>query len=122
MMPPLLLAAPFYIWCNLCSLRWIQRNSTMPFGQVLAATVLIQKPISVFEVMALSLTWIVSVCVCFDVQFSIIHIIVLSCVFLLVQVPASVILKASTSKGPVITYDTRQGLSCVAHMQPKHVE
>merc|ERR1712166_613603 len=98
MMPPLLLAAPFYIWCNLCSLRWIQRNSTMPFGQVLAATVLIQKPISVFEVMALSLTWIVSVCVCFDVQFSIIHIIVLSCVFLLVQVPVSVVLKAHDNR------------------------
>ena len=94
MMPALLLAAPFYMWCNLCSLRWIQRNSTMPFGQVLAATVLIQKPVSIFEVMALSLTWIVSVCVCFDVQFSTIHIIVLSCVFMLVQVPASIILKA----------------------------
>lgn len=93
-MPPLLLAAPFYMWCNLCSLRWIQRNSTMPFGQVLAATVLIQKPVSIFEVMALSLTWIVSVCVCFDVQFSTIHIIVLSGVFMLVQVPASIILKA----------------------------
>ena len=72
MVPALLLAVPLNLWFNLCALQWVHKHSPkLPFGQVLAATILMQQPLSMFKGLILCLPLVIYVGVMYDLGFGV---------------------------------------------------
>ena len=94
-MPILLLAAPLYLWLNLCALQWVHNQAESPksFGETLASEILIQQPLSMFNGIGLGLMWVISVVVSFDLQCSLVTIVLFS-IFFLSQLVCSVFMKS----------------------------
>ena len=94
-MPILLLAAPLYLWLNLCALQWVHNQTESPksFGETLASEILIQQPLSMFNGIGLGLMWVISVVVSFDLQCSLVTIVLFS-IFFLSQLVCSVFMKS----------------------------
>ena len=70
--PVLPLVALLGSWLNFCSLAWVNRaEQNVPFGQVLAATVLVQPPITAVQFMAMGLVVILSVFIFVDMGFEV---------------------------------------------------
>ena len=70
--PVLPLIALFGSWLNFCSLAWVSRaEQDMQFGQLLAATVLVQPPITAVQFMAMGLVVILSVFIFVDMEFEV---------------------------------------------------
>ena len=93
-MPILLLAAPLYLWLNLCALQWVHNQAeSKSFGETLASEILIQQPLSMFNGIGLGLMWVISVVVSFDLQCSLVTIVLFS-IFFLSQLVCSVFMKS----------------------------
>jgi hypothetical protein len=70
--PLLPLIALLGSWLNFCSLVWVSRTEQdIPFGQLLAATVLVQPPITAVQIMAMGLVVLLSVFIFVDLVFDV---------------------------------------------------
>ena len=68
--PVLPLVALLGSWLNLCSLVWVSRaEQDVSFGQLLAATVLVQPPITAVQIMAMGIVVLLSVFIFVDMSF-----------------------------------------------------
>lgn len=72
MVPALLLAVPLNLWFNLCALQWVHKHSPkLPFGQLIAATILRQQPLGMFNGLILGLILVIYVGVMYDLGFGV---------------------------------------------------
>ena len=70
--PLLPLIALLGSWLNFCSLVWVSRTEQdIPFGQLLAATILVQPPITAVQIMAMGLVVGLSLFIFVDMVFDI---------------------------------------------------
>ena len=68
--PVLPLVALLGSWLNFCSLVWVSRaEQDVSFGQLLAATVLVQPPITAVQIMAMGIVVLLSVFIFVDMSF-----------------------------------------------------
>ena len=70
--PILPLIALLGSWLNFCSSVWVSRaEQGMPFGQLLAATVLVQPPMTAVQIMAMGMVAVLSVFIFVDMSFDV---------------------------------------------------
>eukprot|EP00656_Telonema_subtile_P051092 TRINITY_DN6796_c0_g1_i5.p1 TRINITY_DN6796_c0_g1~~TRINITY_DN6796_c0_g1_i5.p1 ORF type:complete len:1237 (-),score=178.33 TRINITY_DN6796_c0_g1_i5:137-3847(-) len=71
LVPPLLLLAPVAVWLKLCALDFVVQHSEISVGHVLACSVLVQTPVSVFEILGRAFVYSTTVLTFVDLEFSV---------------------------------------------------